>query len=72
MIKEVFFCAIRKNEHHEWLDIKTIGSLPEITKAGIEQTNKEIPGWSKNNPVERIVRVEVSEILNWPERGTEI
>jgi hypothetical protein len=69
MVSEVFFCVVRKNEAHEWLDIKTISHSPTIAMENAVQTNKNIPHWAKDNPIVRVIRVEATEI-NWPKVET--
>lgn len=61
---EYYFASVRKPEDaiHEFFNISEIDCLRELVEASIKENAKNIPGWHKANPVQRIVRIKIEEL----------
>ena len=57
-----YFMAIRRTpEGNEWLDTVTLGWDQDDAMGKALATNKIIPQWAKENPVIRVVAVDIVE-----------
>ncbi len=57
-----FYFAVRKTEGKEWLDPNAWGYEPQTCRDYTDKLDKQMPGWAKNNPVERIALFEIVEV----------
>ncbi len=58
------YCAVRKTEGEEWVEIDTWGYVMETPVEKAQKTDKQIPHWAKVNPVVRIAKFKLTEIRN--------
>lgn len=54
------YIAIRKNEDGEYFDLPSRAWLYEECEKNVQETNKKIPMWAKDNPVIRIAKCKVT------------
>lgn len=58
-----FFCIVRETEGREWFDMSTINPIRSISQNIADETNHEMPYWAEGNPIKRIVKVRIEEVV---------
>ena len=56
------FAAIRRADGKAYIDLLTIGALAKMARDKAEQTDKQMPGWAKDNPIVRVSRISIEEM----------
>lgn len=46
----------------EWISYSEASCVPDVAQELADATDKKMPGWARNNPVQRIAHVEIREI----------
>ena len=59
--KKPAWAAVRNTEGREWIDINTLEVTADLARSAASVTDALIPLYAADNPVVRIVRVEVGE-----------
>lgn len=60
---QVFWAAIRRGpEGIEFVDINSLASLRDDAVRKSVVTDKDIPAWAKDNPVQRLILVRITEV----------
>ena len=57
------WAAIRRNtdDKHEFIDLSSVSSLCEGAVEITSKAGKDLPNWTHDNPVRRIVQVTITE-----------
>lgn len=57
------YVAIRKSvdDSREWIDLSSMGFIAECVEQDARRCELKIPAWAKANPVQRIVKVTITE-----------
>ena len=58
------YCAVRKNNDGHWLDLNSIGIVPEEVEKNITETHRVIPAWAKEHPARQIIRIAIKGELS--------
>lgn len=58
------YAAIRTTDGREWIDTTTLSLLRDEATQAATDTDKLIPHYAADNPVVRISRVEIREMLS--------
>ena len=58
-----FFGAIRTSDEGEWLDVRTISFTREGVDEIARRNDARITHWAKANPVVRVVRFRIEEVV---------
>lgn len=53
------FVAVRANDLGPWIDSSSFRLLAECVEESIKQAEKDIPWWSKANPVVAVVHAKI-------------
>jgi len=59
------YATIRRSsddDHHEFIDLSTLSSDFETCNKQARQLSKDIPAWTYDNPIRRVVQVLITEI----------
>ena len=58
------YAAIRRNseDHHEFIDLSTLSYDFETCNIKSRKLSREIPNWTYDNPIRRVVQVLITEI----------
>ena len=61
--QDKLYFGVRKVNGKEWIDISSWGYVFQTTKEYLKNTDRNIPHWAKDNPVIRISRFKLVEIV---------
>jgi len=56
-----FWAAVRLTEGTEWMDNSTTSGLRHLSQEAADKSDRFIPVWAKDNPVQRIARFDAVE-----------
>ena len=56
------FMPVRLTEGREWFDTMASHPVQEEARRIAYETDARIPGWAKDNPIERITKVRITEL----------
>lgn len=67
MVERNGYAAIRKatDDGHEWMDMETYGFDHQDVQRRADQQAKNVPGWAKANPIVRISKVVIKEVIEF-------
>ena len=63
MKPEFFYLAVRACEGREWFDTLSLSTIEEISRDKTRENALIIPQWDKANPVVRIAKVTIVEVI---------
>lgn len=58
------YMAVRLTEDKEWLDKETLAYSESDARKFATDSEKNIPEWAKENPVVRVAKIRIEEVLD--------